>query len=147
MDRRTAGSIGPRWSPVASRGTSAGRTATLPVSKKNAGPGKRFGLVTLVDALLGISEQPVPHVTAAGRAASYSPIHEVRCLMLWKEEAMSPLFSTIGNGTVQLWEAAVLMAAATSVHAPPPRKKRRAAQLDSRTLEDIGVEPGSITWL
>ena len=59
---------------------------------------------------------------------------------------MSPLFSTIGNGTVQIWEAAALMAAAT-VRVPPPRKKRRAAQLDGRTLKDIGVEPGSITWL
>ncbi len=59
---------------------------------------------------------------------------------------MSPLFSTIGNGTVQIWEAAILMAAA-AVRVPPPRKKRRAAQLDSRTLKDIGVEPGSITWM
>ena len=37
--------------------------------------------------------------------------------------------------------------AAAAVRVPPPRKKRRAAQLDSRTLKDIGVEPGSITWL
>jgi hypothetical protein len=59
---------------------------------------------------------------------------------------MSPLFSTIGNGTVQIWEAALLVAAA-AVRVPPPRKKRRAAQLDSRTLKDIGVEPGSITWM
>jgi len=59
---------------------------------------------------------------------------------------MSPLFSTIGNGTVQIWEAALLIAVA-SVRVPPPRKKRRAAQLDSRTLKDIGVEPGSITWM
>ena len=61
---------------------------------------------------------------------------------------MYPLFSTIANGTVQIWEAAILMAATASVHAPPPRKKkRRDAQLDSGTLKDIGVEPGSITWL
>jgi hypothetical protein len=60
---------------------------------------------------------------------------------------MSPLLSTISNGTVQIWEAVILMAAAASVHAPPPRKKRRAAQLDGRTLKDIGVEPGSITWM
>jgi hypothetical protein len=59
---------------------------------------------------------------------------------------MSPLFSTIANGTVQIWEAAALMAAAT-VRVPPPRRKRRDAQLDGRTLKDIGVEPGSITWL
>ena len=60
---------------------------------------------------------------------------------------MSPLLSTISNGTVQIWEAVILMAAAASVHAPPPRKKCRDAQLDSRTLKDIGVEPGSITWM
>jgi hypothetical protein len=59
---------------------------------------------------------------------------------------MSPLFSAIGNGTVQMWGAAALMVAAT-VRVPPPRRKRRAAQLDRRTLKDIGVEPGSITWL
>jgi hypothetical protein len=59
---------------------------------------------------------------------------------------MHPVFSTITNGTVQFWEAAALMAAAT-VHVPPPLRKRRDAQLDSRTLKDIGVEPGSITWL
>ena len=59
---------------------------------------------------------------------------------------MSPLVSTIANGTVQIWGAAVLMAAA-AVRVPAPRKKRCAAQLDRRTLKDIGVEPGSITWL
>ena len=59
---------------------------------------------------------------------------------------MIPLVSTIADGTVQIWKVAVFMAAA-AVHARPPRKKRRDAQLDSRTLKDIGVEPGSITWL
>jgi len=59
---------------------------------------------------------------------------------------MSPLFSTIANGTVQFWEAALLMAAA-AVRVPPPRKKRRDVQVDGRTLKDIGVEPGSITWM
>ena len=58
---------------------------------------------------------------------------------------MCSLFSTIANGTVQMWEAAALMAAATV--RVPPRRKRRDAQLDSRTLTDIGVELGSITWL
>jgi hypothetical protein len=59
---------------------------------------------------------------------------------------MFTLFSTITNGTVQIWEAAALMAAET-VRVAPPRKKRRDAELDGRTLKDIGVEPGSITWL
>ena len=60
---------------------------------------------------------------------------------------MNPLLSTFANGTVQIWEAAVLMMAAAAVHAAPPSTKRRRAELDSRTLKDIGVEPGSITWL
>ena len=60
---------------------------------------------------------------------------------------MNSFVATIADGTVQIWEAAALMAVAISVHAPPPHKKRRAAQLDSQTLKDIGVESGSITWL
>jgi len=59
---------------------------------------------------------------------------------------MNSFVATLANGTVQIWEAAALMAAAT-VRLPPPRRRLRDAQLDSRTLEDIGVEPGSITWL
>jgi hypothetical protein len=62
-----------------------------------------------------------------------------------KEEAMHQLMSTIANGPGQFWEAALWVAAAT-VHVPP-RRKRRDEQLDSSTLKDIGVEPGSITWL
>ena len=58
---------------------------------------------------------------------------------------MHQLISTITSGPGQLW-AAALMAAAT-VRVPPPSKKRLDVQLDSRTLKDIGVEPGSITWL
>ena len=59
---------------------------------------------------------------------------------------MHSLATTIASGTGQLWEAAVLMAAA-AVRASPRRKKRREVPLDDRTLKDIGVEPGSITWL
>ena len=58
---------------------------------------------------------------------------------------MHQLISTIASGPGQLW-ATMLMAAAM-VRVPPPRKPRRDAQLDSRTLKDIGVEPGSITWM
>ena len=61
---------------------------------------------------------------------------------------MEGLFSTIANGAVQITGAAILMAAATLVRAPARRKdKRRHALLDSCTLKDIGVEPGSIAWL
>ena len=59
---------------------------------------------------------------------------------------MNSFVATIADGTVQIWEAALLMAAA-AVRVPPPRKTRRDVQVDSRTLTDIGVEPGSITWM
>jgi hypothetical protein len=59
---------------------------------------------------------------------------------------MNSFVATIADGTVQIWGATVLMVAAT-VRVPSPRKERRAAQLDIRTLKDIGVEPGSITWM
>jgi hypothetical protein len=58
---------------------------------------------------------------------------------------MQQLISSIANGPGQFW-AAMLMAAA-AVRVPLPTTKRRAGQLDGRTLKDIGVEPGSITWL
>jgi hypothetical protein len=58
---------------------------------------------------------------------------------------MNSFVVTIADGTGQIWGAALLLAAAAV--RIPPRNRRRAAQLDSRTLKDIGVEPGSITWL
>jgi hypothetical protein len=60
---------------------------------------------------------------------------------------MTPLISAIANGTGQFWTAVTLFAVG-AVHTPPPKKKRsRPAHLDWRTLKDIGVEPGSITWM
>jgi len=59
---------------------------------------------------------------------------------------MQQLISSIADGTVQIWGAALLMTAA-AVRVPPLRKKRRDVQVDGRTLKDIGVEPGSITWM
>lgn len=58
---------------------------------------------------------------------------------------MHQMISTIASGPGLLF-ASVLMAAAT-VRMQSHRKMRRDAQLDSRTLKDIGVEPGSITWM
>ena len=58
---------------------------------------------------------------------------------------MHQLISTIASGPGHIW-AAMLMAAA-AVRVPPPRKTRRDVQLDRRMLRDIGVEPGSITWM
>ena len=64
---------------------------------------------------------------------------------------MSPLVSTLVNGTTQLWEAQVWIGATLAAVAfrmtPGESAKRRPEQLDSRTLSDIGIERGSITWL
>jgi len=59
---------------------------------------------------------------------------------------MNSFVATIADGTVQIWGAALLMTAA-AVRVPPLRKKLRDVQVDGRTLKDIGVEPGSITWM
>jgi hypothetical protein len=65
-----------------------------------------------------------------------------------KEETMNPLVSLITNGTVQAWEAAAFVAAAIAVRMAPERMKRpRQSNVDKRVLKDIGVEPGSITWI
>lgn len=58
---------------------------------------------------------------------------------------MSPWISTIADGTAQIWETALFMAA-VAIPVLPCGIKQRDVQLDSRTLKDIGVEPGSITW-
>lgn len=64
---------------------------------------------------------------------------------------MSPLINTIVNGTSQLWEAQVWIGATLAAMAirmaPGDSTKRRPEKLDSRTLSDIGIERGSITWL
>jgi hypothetical protein len=60
---------------------------------------------------------------------------------------MTPPISAIANGTVQFW-AAVTLFAIGAVHTPPRKKKRSGpTHLDRCTLKDIGVEPGSITWM
>ena len=59
---------------------------------------------------------------------------------------MNPLLSTFANGTVQIWEAVALMAVAV-IPVIPRRSKRRHVELDNHTKHDIGIEPGSITWL
>ena len=56
---------------------------------------------------------------------------------------MQSVVSSIASGTVQIWESALLMAAA-AVHVPPPCRTQRDVQVDSRMLKDICVEPGSI---
>jgi hypothetical protein len=58
---------------------------------------------------------------------------------------MSLWISTIANVTAQIWETALFMAA-VAIPVLPRGTKQRNVQLDSRTLKDIGVEPGSITW-
>ena len=59
---------------------------------------------------------------------------------------MNPLVTTIANGAVQIWEAVALMAAAV-IPEIPRRSEPRHVELDNQTKRDIGIEPGSITWL
>ena len=63
---------------------------------------------------------------------------------------MHPLISSIVNGTSQICEATTVVWAAliavgirTKVH---KRSKRPTEYIDAHTLNDIGIERGSITW-
>ena len=65
---------------------------------------------------------------------------------------MNPLVNSIASGTVQIWEALAVVAVALvpvgsreAVRAGRP--KARHVELDRHTRRDIGLEPGSITWI
>ena len=59
---------------------------------------------------------------------------------------MNTLVSTIANSPFQVWEAlAVLAASFTPVFAVAA--KSRHVELDHHTKHDIGLQPGSITWI
>ena len=60
---------------------------------------------------------------------------------------MNLMVSTLANGTVHVWEAAVVAAAIACRSTPNQTTKTRRTTLDTVTLKDIGVEPGSITWM
>ena len=65
---------------------------------------------------------------------------------------MPPLMSTIANGTAQIIETPVLIAASLVAFAaarvpPHPPTKRDDGPVDDHTKEDIGIERGRITWL
>ena len=64
---------------------------------------------------------------------------------------MSPLMTTIANGTTQILDTPALIAGAIAAAmvstAQPKDSTQRSSNLDSRTLTDIGVERGSITWM
>lgn len=59
---------------------------------------------------------------------------------------MTPLVSTIANSPFQMWEAlAILAASFTPVFVVGA--KSRHVELDRHTKQDIGLQPGSITWI
>jgi hypothetical protein len=65
-----------------------------------------------------------------------------------KEEAMNQVVSTLANGTVHVWEAAAVVAAAIALRGTSNQiTKTRQSKLDTWTLKDIGVEPGTLTWM
>ena len=69
-------------------------------------------------------------------------------MVLSKEEAMNLLVSTLANGTVHVWEAAAFVATAIAIRGTRNQtNETRQTKLDSGILKDIGVEPGSITWM
>ena len=63
---------------------------------------------------------------------------------------MGSLITTIVHGTAQILDApqthpgAVL--ASNAVTAPTWKSKATDQVLDTRTMADIGIEPGSLTW-
>ena len=65
---------------------------------------------------------------------------------------MTTLNTTIVNGSSQMRDGPVGIAL-TQVRAtakPQPRKKKakaKPAPVDAHTLSDIGIAPGSITWM
>ncbi len=64
---------------------------------------------------------------------------------------MPPLMSTITSGTAQIIETPVLIAASLVAFAaakvPALPKKSKGGSVDARTMNDIGIEPGRITWI
>jgi uncharacterized protein YjiS (DUF1127 family) len=65
-----------------------------------------------------------------------------------EDETMTGLVSTLADGTVQIWQATAVAGTALAIRLIGSGKPRRQnARLDPRTLADIGVERGSITWM
>jgi hypothetical protein len=60
---------------------------------------------------------------------------------------MNTLVSTLTDGTVHVWEVAIVAVAFAFRETSHHTAKTRQATPDSWTLKDIGVEPGSITWV
>lgn len=60
---------------------------------------------------------------------------------------MRPLTKTTTSRTVQIWIAARRFLAERPHVGPSKMKSHRPARLDRHTLKDIGVEPGSPTWI
>ena len=59
---------------------------------------------------------------------------------------MHPLIATLANGSSNVWEATTLAVAAIAT-SRLRKAKPRQVELDDRLLKDIGVDPGSITWM
>ena len=64
---------------------------------------------------------------------------------------MPPLMSTITSGTAQIIEMPALITASLVAFAaskvPAPPQKSKGGSIDARTMNDIGIEPGRITWI
>ncbi|MGI9426587.1 MAG: hypothetical protein ACR2PA_25645 [Hyphomicrobiaceae bacterium] len=64
---------------------------------------------------------------------------------------MSPLMTILANSSASVWETTALVGAvivAIGVRSTEPsRKPAQTSSVDRHTMHDIGVEPGSITWM
>ena len=65
---------------------------------------------------------------------------------------MTPLINTIMSNGADALEATIVAAAAAVivtgiVAAEKPSKTEKQVRVDARTMADIGIEPGSITWM
>ena len=64
---------------------------------------------------------------------------------------MSPLINTIVNSASNIVEVPAMIAAALVAFAARPnakdRTKAKPGPVDKRTMKDIGIERGSITWM
>ena len=72
--------------------------------------------------------------------------HEVRCLMIVEGGRDEPVGEHNREWDRPNLEAVSLMAAAV-IPVLPRYTERCHAEMDTHTKQDIGIEPGSITWL
>jgi hypothetical protein len=65
------------------------------------------------------------------------------------EDTMTTMLTTVANNAAQIIEIPFLLAAslmAVAAKVPQPSRSPKSGPVNARTMSDIGIEPGSITW-